>query len=400
MQGVKSGSIKQVKLLAVVTAICLMGDSMLYIALPIFWEEVGLTSLWEVGLLLSINRLVRLPLSPIVGWLYARMNIRLGLLLSITFATISTLSYGLLTGFAWWIAMRCLWGVAWTFLRIGAYLAILDLSDDSNRGNYYGTYTGIYRLGSLFGVLVGGILADIFGLRPVAIVLGLLTFISVPIVMLNTPKTARVKQSSVAEKTNVRSILAFVQEKRDLLYLIVTGLLITMICEGIFTSTLSLLIETSYSPLVLFGVTIGASSAAGFLQAMRWGWGPWLSPWLGRKFDISTNRTRVLWITLIVVALLFILVPLSLPLLAWILIIIGIMLLATLLATLMDTLVTAQASATNKVLVITMYTLALDIGAAIGPIVGFSLRVDIVYWLCAVLLGVSAMFWLKRSSVG
>lgn len=397
--GAKDGAVKQVKLLAVVTAICLMGDSMLYIALPIYWEEVGLTSLWEVGLLLSINRIVRLPLSPLVGWLYARMNIRLGLLLSITFATISTLSYGLLTGFAWWIAMRCLWGVAWTFLRIGAYLLILDLSDASNRGNYYGTYTGIYRLGSLFGVLFGGILADVFGLRPVAIALGLLTLISFPVVIFGTPNTTPAEPPSKSEKTDFQSMLRFMRNSADLFYLILTGLLIAMICEGMVTSTLSLLIESHYTSLVVFGLSIGASSAAGFLQAMRWGWGPWLSPWLGRKFDQSGKRRQVLWITLMIVAILLAVIPLPLPWFLWIFIILGMMFMATLLATLMDTLITAQASASSKVLVITLYTLALDIGTAIGPIIGFSLRVDIVYGLCAVLLAITAMFWLKRASV-
>ncbi|MDV2687405.1 hypothetical protein RYX56_23955, partial [Alkalihalophilus lindianensis] len=54
--------------ISLVTAICLVGDSMLYIALPIFWKEVGLDSLWQVGILLSINRFIRLPFNPIIGW--------------------------------------------------------------------------------------------------------------------------------------------------------------------------------------------------------------------------------------------------------------------------------------------------------------------------------------------
>jgi MFS family permease len=391
--------VKQVRLLAIVTAICLMGDSMLYIALPIFWEEVGLRSLWDVGLLLAINRLVRLPLSPFVGWLYTRMNIRFGLLLSITLATMTTLSYGLLTGFAWWIVMRSLWGVAWTFLRIGSYLMILELSDDTNRGNYYGMYTGIYRLGSLCGVLFGGICADLFGLRPVAIILGLLTLVSYPIVIFRTPNATPVQQSTNSEKTSFTGTMKFIRERKDLFYLIVTGLLVAMMCEGMFTSTLSFLIETHYASLVVFGIAVGASSAAGFLQAMRWAWGPWMSPWFGKQFDLSSNRRRVLWVSLIVVGMMFAVIPFPLPIYVWILVVIGIMMMSTLLATLMDALVTEQASTTSKVLVITMYTLALDIGSAIGPIIGFSMNVHIVYWICACILGLMALFWLNRQSV-
>lgn len=32
--------------MAVVSAFCLTGDTMLYIALPLFWQECGLTALW------------------------------------------------------------------------------------------------------------------------------------------------------------------------------------------------------------------------------------------------------------------------------------------------------------------------------------------------------------------
>ena len=39
---------KPVLLLALITAVSLLGDSMLYIALPIHWKDAGLLSLVEV----------------------------------------------------------------------------------------------------------------------------------------------------------------------------------------------------------------------------------------------------------------------------------------------------------------------------------------------------------------
>lgn len=59
---------RQVVVLSLITAACLIGDSMLYIVLPVHFAEAGLASLWEVGIILSVNRLVRLPLNPAVGW--------------------------------------------------------------------------------------------------------------------------------------------------------------------------------------------------------------------------------------------------------------------------------------------------------------------------------------------
>ncbi|CAM5244082.1 hypothetical protein BSAF29S_03686 [Bacillus safensis subsp. safensis] len=61
---------KQVVSISLITAFALIGDSMLYIVLPIYWKKIGLSSIWEVGLLLSINRFIRIPLTPVVWWLY------------------------------------------------------------------------------------------------------------------------------------------------------------------------------------------------------------------------------------------------------------------------------------------------------------------------------------------
>jgi hypothetical protein len=97
--------------LALITAICLAGDAMLYIVLPIHWSGVGLNSLIEVGVLLSINRFVRLPLNPVIGILYKKMSFRTRITLAVFFSGITTIGYGLASDFSIWIILRCLW--AW-----------------------------------------------------------------------------------------------------------------------------------------------------------------------------------------------------------------------------------------------------------------------------------------------
>ena len=73
----KERASRQVIVISLITAACLIGDSMLYIVLPICFAQAGLSSLWEVGIILSVNRLVRLPLNPMVGWLYRHISDRL-----------------------------------------------------------------------------------------------------------------------------------------------------------------------------------------------------------------------------------------------------------------------------------------------------------------------------------
>jgi MFS family permease len=137
--------------MAVVSAFCLTGDTMLYIALPLFWQECGLTALWQVGVLLAVNRLVRLPLNPLVRLLYTRIDQRTGMALAVVLAASTTLLYGVAQSFALWLLLRCLWGLAWTLLRLGSLFALMAASRKDNRGYLMGSYNGLVRLGSLLG---------------------------------------------------------------------------------------------------------------------------------------------------------------------------------------------------------------------------------------------------------
>ncbi|WP_172414395.1 MFS transporter [Candidatus Desulfovibrio trichonymphae] len=143
---------RHISVFALVTALCLMGDSMLYTVLPVYFQQAGLTSLWEVGALLSVNRLVRLPLNPFIGRLYSRISERTGVCIAMLLGILTTLSYGFLQGLVWWVLARCVWGLAWSLLRLGSLFCILKISTPTTRG----LYNGLYRLGSLAGMLGGG----------------------------------------------------------------------------------------------------------------------------------------------------------------------------------------------------------------------------------------------------
>ncbi|MGW9129087.1 MFS transporter, partial [Paenibacillus chitinolyticus] len=173
----------QVIAVALVTALCMLGDSMLYVVLPIYWKEAGLSSLWEVGVLLSVNRLVRVPLGPLVGKWYERTGGRTGLFLAVGLAFVTTFAYGF-QGFWLWLIARCLWGVAWTFLRLGAYSLIVTVAEEHNRGQFMGLYNGLYRLGSLGGMLGGALLASVYGMFFAAVVLATLSLFALILLFL------------------------------------------------------------------------------------------------------------------------------------------------------------------------------------------------------------------------
>ncbi|WP_371377791.1 MFS transporter [Sporomusa aerivorans] len=385
---------KPVIVISLLTAACLLGDSMLYIVLPVHWQDVGLASLWEVGILLSVNRIVRLPLNPLVGWLYGKMSSRNGILFAGILATCTTLSYAAAKGFILWLLLRCVWGIAWTFLRLGAYFTILEVSGDSNRGYYMGMYNGLYRLGSLGGMLLGGFLADRFGIGATSLFFGALTFLAIPFAFLLIPATNPRTQAE-----NKPAGLLAIAANPNVTWTLLTGLCIAMIYQGAFTATLSYLVQVHNSSTIpILGLSVGAASLAGTLQALRWSWEPWLAPWFGRMSDGKYGRRTILIVTFVLAAILFLLIPLKLPLWIWVLLILAILLTATILTTVIDAIACDVASCSAQKTFMTAYSFAIDVGAAIGPLISFTLNgiwgPYTIYWLIAGILFILSLKWL------
>lgn len=381
--------------ISLVTALCLIGDSMLYIALPIYYHEVGLESLWEVGLILSLNRFIRIPVNPFVGWLYRKLSLRSGVLLAVLLSIMTTVGYGLLNGLIAWILLRVIWGVAWSFLRLGGFFTVLDRSTDTNRGRLMGMYNGLYRLGSLIGMLVGGILVSIFGFHFVSISFGLLMIIGIPLVFWFIP-------SAKNEKTIESGKTSFSWLTKPILKVIITGLLLAFIIQGMVSSTMSLVLTYQYGEIInLYYFTIGATALAGILQGIRWGWEPFLAIKFGHLSDGHKGRLPLFIMFLVAGAACLCLIPIKLNIYLWLVVVLLFMAVSTVLTTLIDAVTSDFATKANKNTVMTYYSVFLDIGAAFGPLISFFIidwnnGVQIIYILSGCILVGLAYIWYKE----
>ena len=101
------------------------------------------------------------------------------------------------------------------------------------------------------------------------------------------------------------------------LWVMATGLVVALIYQGLYASTLSELIRIHFgsSVTLLGGVVVGAATLGGVLQAIRWGWEPWLAPGIGVLSDRRFGRQSMMVISLAFGVVVFGLVALSLPLL-------------------------------------------------------------------------------------
>ena len=397
MTQASSLSRRQVITFALITAACVAGDSMLYVVLPVHWKSAGLSSLWEVGLLLSLNRLARLPLNPFAGWAFSKISTKTGAVLAALLAVGTTLGYGLVEGLAAWAVLRVLWGLSWSFLKLGGLLTVMDVAGENERGYLVGLYSGVYRLGSLAGMLGGGLMADFFGLKATAFACAALAVAGFLAALLLLKGKSPERREASKKKDGKPSVLSVLRSP-TLLWVLLACLMVKLLTEGFFMSTLSPLLEHHWGETIsCFGLALGCASVSGFIQSLRWGWDPLLSPLVGHISDGRLGRVGMFAGGCWVCAGLLALTVLDIAFWPWMGLLIGFLVCCTVMTTLSDALATDVAADSQAVVVITAYTFAIDLGAALGPLGGFAAiefwGMDAAYLLCAALMALFALQW-------
>src|SRR5512142_637007 len=151
--------------LGLATALSLMGDATLYAVLPLHPSEAGI-ALGSVGIILSVNRIIRLATNGPAGWLFDRLTDRLLLFLaSLWLCVICTAIYALSSGLPILFMGRLLWGLAWSGIWVGGNAIVLEIAPEALRGRWVGIYQVWFFFGSALGSLLGGVLTDAVGYR-------------------------------------------------------------------------------------------------------------------------------------------------------------------------------------------------------------------------------------------
>lgn len=156
-----------INLIGVGIVLSLLGDATLYTVLP----DPGIAaragiSLSVVGVVLGLNRLVRLAFNPAAGMLFDRLPRRPLLLAALALGTLSTVSYAVSSGPGVLLFGRVLWGAAWSGLWIGGNSLVLDLARDENRGRLSARLQMWFFIGGGVAFLAGGAFTDLLGYRP------------------------------------------------------------------------------------------------------------------------------------------------------------------------------------------------------------------------------------------
>jgi MFS family permease len=394
-------------------AICLcpVGDLTLYAVLVTQLNVVGLT-LGAVGIMLGINRLIRIPANPLAGMLFDRGGRRPLFLLGMVLGVLSTVGCAFLRGFWPFLLARLAWGIAWTLISVGAMSMVVDVSSQANRGRWMGVLNTWIQVGLALGPVAGGFLVDAIGFQGGMIACAAITAVGLAVALLAMPETVSCAPAGkpVAEKRQQQPgpwldwsrLLA--QANPNLLAPGALYLILQFTGEGVVLSTISLLLQQRFGAEVVWGgLALGVASAGGLILGMRSLLAGAVGPLAGHLSDARFGRWTVVTASLVAGIAGFGLLAVASSL-GWI--ILGVALgaagagaaLATLAALVGD-----AAPPGRQGVVMGAYATAGDVGSTAGPFLAFALISTVelkwVYVFCSVtfLIGL-ALIWRTRKA--
>jgi MFS family permease len=354
-----------------VIAFGMIGDTLLYAVLPLYHDDFGL-SLAMVGVLLSLNRWIRLLANSAVAHIGEKVGPHALMVGAAAGSVASTTIFGLVDSTALQVGARILWGISYAALNLSTLA--YAVSDRANAGKRVGASRAAIGIVQAMSLVGGAWLALQVGPRSVFVIYGALTLVALVSALL----LPRLAPEPVTDK----------RFRLPLPHRLETwGFVMGFSGDGVFLLTLAFLMKdsiTSMAPVL----------ATALLLALRWlveiTTGP-LGGWIGDRF--GARRISILNGALLVLG--FLLIAFEHEVVGALVVVMTRGMFNTLIPVLViergrGGVLSSQAS----------YSTWRDFGAAVGPLTAPWLFLNVpqtpLYAALAAALGVSAYFCLVR----
>lgn len=365
-----------VVVVSLAVAASILGDSLLYAVLPVVWQDLGI-AVGAVGVLLSVNRFVRLASNPVAGWVVARTGIRVPFLAALFVAALTTAAYASGLGFVVLLLARALWGACWSFLRLGGFMAALDAAHDGRRGYYLGFFNGVTRLGSFVAVLTGGLLTDLLGFETTALLFAALSLLgALGVVRERPPAPRRLPEPTRPAHAEHPPAAPRRPPRPDRVRFAVVSTAVFLhglAISGLVTATLGLWLLRAYGKTTsVLGLAVGVATITGVLLSARFLgdflWGPIVGHLADRWGPVRVTLTAG---AIEAGALAMLALPVALVWTAATTVVL--FLASTALQVSLDTTAGGLAPPQRRARTLGWYTTWLDLGAAAGPLLGYAI---------------------------
>lgn len=216
----------------VIAASCLglvwLGDALIYVVLPLYPAAFGVETA-SVAILLSVNRVIRIVGYGWVSPLSRRFGANTLTAAACLAGAISTLAYGLTTGFVLLFIARMMWGGAYGVINLTntAYA----YGDGHRAGTRIGLNRAVSTLGPVLALGMGGWLVTLVGPQHVFVIYGIIGLVALPLALL----LPRLRQTVGDAPATARG--RWTPSPLNFLFFVVA-----LGADGVFTATLSTLL--------------------------------------------------------------------------------------------------------------------------------------------------------------
>ncbi len=164
----------------------LPGDTVLYLLLPLYAAEFGV-SLPEAGVLLAANRLVRIIGYEWVARFYSERGARAACLVATFGAIAATVMYATASGLWLLLIARLIWGMSFAALNIANQA--LPTAEMKGAAKRAGRTRSIVAVGPMLGLVVSALMAVQFGPRSAFVLLAVVA-LAAPLMAARIPRLA------------------------------------------------------------------------------------------------------------------------------------------------------------------------------------------------------------------
>ena len=153
---------------AMVMALCLPSDVLLYLLLPMQPQAFGIT-LAQAGVLLAANRLVRIVGYSQMVRFYARHGDRLTSMIAAAAAALCALGNATLSGFAWLLGLRLVWGLCFAAFNLSTQ--VMATHEPAGAAHRAGRARAVAAIGPMLALPLGAALSLWLGPRAIFFIL-------------------------------------------------------------------------------------------------------------------------------------------------------------------------------------------------------------------------------------
>ncbi len=240
-----------------------LGDAILYPVLPVYADKLEIPVIW-VGLMLSINRFVRIAANIWIANKVSLFGMKKVLIFSSIIAVFTTAVYGLRLGVISFFIARILWGLCYSGLKISTlnYGAMAK----KKSGLIFGLSQGVKSIGAVMALWLGPVLIDNIGLEKGLLTLAAISMMAIWLSWLSpniTPEhTDLIKTKLTFSPTPINLLIGILAISIDGILVVVLADLLMPTVDG----SVQLLTLVAFYLLVKRMSMVGISIVAGLVS--------------------------------------------------------------------------------------------------------------------------------------